>query len=62
MKTDFWDSTYYGGPLYDPFYKHTDDGESHAVNNALKANLKTEFESIGEPGTYGRFNLKNIQS
>jgi hypothetical protein len=46
MKTDFWDSTYYGGPLYDPFYKHTDDGESHAVNNALKANLKTDFNLI----------------
>jgi len=26
------------------------------------ADLNTEFDSIGEPGTYGRFNLKNIES
>ena len=26
------------------------------------SDLTTEFDTIGEPGTYGRFNLKNIQS
>lgn len=60
MKTDFWDDEWYGGALFDPFYKWDDNDESHSVNNALKSDLNTEFENIGEPGTYGRFNLKNI--
>jgi len=60
MKTDFWDDKYYGQALYDPFYKWDDEEVSHEVANDLMHDLTTEFDSIGEPGTYGRFKLKNI--
>jgi len=60
MKTDFWDDRWFGHALYDPFYKWDENDESHAVTNGLMSDLNTDFENIGEPGTYGRFNLKNI--